>query len=137
MKRFLPLTMLTLALMLSGCAWVGRHMPWHHKSQATPAVTATATAPAPAEKAHPSKSKNIVTADESLIAKVLTANTVGRFVVLNFPAGHLPKLDQHLYLYRNGLKTAEVKVVGPQQDTCIVADILSGDAQSGDTVREQ
>jgi hypothetical protein len=133
MKRFLPLAMLTLALMLSGCAWVGRHLPWHHSSPATPAATATAQP----EKAHPAKSKNIVTADESLIAKVLTVNTVGQFVVLNYPAGHLPKLDQHLFLYRNGLKTAEVKVVGPQQDTCIVADILSGDAQAGDTVRDQ
>jgi hypothetical protein len=68
---------------------------------------------------------------------VLTVNNVGRFVVLNFPEGKLPKLDQHLFLYRAGLKVAEVKIVGPQQETSIVADILSGEAQTGDTVRDQ
>jgi len=57
--------------------------------------------------------------------------------VLNFPEGRVPKLEQHLFLYRGGLKTAEVKVVGPQQETSIVADIISGEAQPGDTVRDQ
>ncbi len=98
-------------------------MTWHHK--------ATASKPVPAT------SQTIVTPDDSLAAKVLAVNTVGRFVVLNFPEGRLPKLDQHLFIYRGGLKTAEVKVVGPQQETSIVADILSGDAQAGDTVRDE
>jgi hypothetical protein len=130
MKRFLPITLLTLALTMSGCAWVGRQMPWHHDRT---------TAAAKPEKAtvRPVKTKGIVTADETLVARVLSVNVVGRFVVLNFPQGRLPKLDQQLFLYRKGLKVAEVKVVGPQQDTCIVADLLSGDAQPGDAVREQ
>ena len=42
-----------------------------------------------------------------------------------------------MFLYRSGLKSAEVKIVGPQQDTSIVADIISGDARAGDTVRDQ
>jgi hypothetical protein len=49
----------------------------------------------------------------------------------------MPKLQQHLFLYRDGLKVAEVKAVGPQQETSIVADIVNGDAQLGDTVRDQ
>jgi hypothetical protein len=49
----------------------------------------------------------------------------------------MPRLDQHLFLYRNGLKTAEVKIVGPIYDANIVADILSGEAQAGDTVSDQ
>jgi len=81
--------------------------------------------------------QTIVTPDNSLVAKVLSVNAVGRFVVLNFPEGRVPKLEQHLFLYRGGLKTAEVKVVGPQQETSIVADIISGEAQPGDTVRDQ
>ena len=79
----------------------------------------------------------IVTPDDSLSANVLSVNMIGRFVVLNFPDGRMPKLDQHMFLYRAGLKMAEVKIVGPQQDTSIVADIISGDAQAGDTVRDQ
>ena len=123
LKKLLPISLLTLVVMQSGCAWTQRHLSWHHEST-TPKSTSA-------------QSKAIVTPDESLAAKVLKVNTVGRFVVLDFPAGRLPKLEQHLFLYRRGLKTAEVKVVGPQQDTSIVADIVSGDAQAGDTVRDQ
>lgn len=126
MKKILPITLLLLALMLSGCAWVKRHTPGHHTAK-----------PAAAAKPAPTASRTIVTPDDSLAAKVLTVNTIGRFVVLNFPQGRMPKLEQHLFLYRGGLKVAEVKVVGPQQETSIVADILSGDAQAGDTVRDQ
>ena len=100
-------------------------MPWHHDS--------TTSKPAPAAP----RRQTIVTPDNSLVAKVLSVNAVGRFVVLNFPEGRVPKLEQHLFLYRGGLKTAEVKVVGPQQETSIVADIISGEAQPGDTVRDQ
>jgi hypothetical protein len=125
MKNVLPVSLLALALSLSGCAWTKRHFTWHHHPKAPkPVVTAT---PSP----------TIVTPDESLAAKVLSVNTVGRFVVLNFPEGRMPKLEQHLFLYRGGLKSAEVKVVGPQQESSIVADIVSGDAQAGDTVRDQ
>jgi hypothetical protein len=35
------------------------------------------------------------------------------------------------------LKVAEVKVTGPQRDNNIVADLVSGDAQVGDEVRDQ
>jgi hypothetical protein len=135
MKNLLSISLLALAIMLStsGCAWTKRHLPWHHhtattsQSQTPPATHATA----------PNQNQMIVTPDESLAATVLSVNTVGRFVVLNFPEGKMPKLDQHMFLYRAGLKTAEVKIVGPQQETSIVADIISGDAQTGDTVRDQ
>jgi hypothetical protein len=127
MKRFLPISLIALSLTLSGCAWTGRHMPWHHD--------ANTSKPAPKAKAVPNQT--IVTPDSSLAAKVLSVNAVGRFVVLNFPEGQMPKLEQHLFLYRGGLKTAEVKVAGPQQDTSIVADVISGEAQVGDTVRDQ
>jgi len=120
MKRLLPLSLLTLACLLPGCAWTKRHTPWHESAQSAPA-----------------QAKAILTPDASLAATVLSVNTVGRFAVLNFPAGRMPQRDQHLFLYRDGLKTAEVKIVGPQQDTSIVADFISGEAQPGDTVRDQ
>ena len=133
MKKLSPPLLLALALMLPGCAWTERHLPWHHETTtAKPAPTKTVPA-----KPAPPHSKTIITPDESLAATVLTVNTVGRFVILDFPEGRVPKLDTHLFLYRGGLKTAEVKVVGPRQETRIVADILSGDAHVGDTARDQ
>jgi hypothetical protein len=142
MKKFLPFALLTLALALAGCAWTDRHLPWHHDNSAPKTVGSPQPVnnpyPAPVSaNPHPAQTPTIVAPDASLVAKVLTVNNVGRFVVLNFPVGRMPRLDQHLFLYRAGLKTAEVKVVGPQQDTSIVADIISGDAQAGDTVRDQ
>ena len=123
MKKLLfPISLLTLGLvLLPGCAWTKRQLNWQARS---------------AKTAQP-QSGLIVTPDESHAAKVLSVNTVGRFVVLNFPEGTMPKLDQHLFLYRGGLKTAEVKVVGPQMDTFIDADILSGEADVGEMVRDQ
>jgi len=57
--------------------------------------------------------------------------------VLVFASGQLPGLQQTLFVYRAGLKVAEVKITGPQQENNIVADLVSGDAQVGDTVRDQ
>lgn len=79
----------------------------------------------------------IVTPNDSLAGKVAAFNSAGRFVVLNFPGAQMPKVDQTLFLYRAGLKVAEIKVTGPQSDDNTVADIISGDAQVGDEVRDQ
>ncbi|HEU6448668.1 MAG TPA: hypothetical protein VFV23_09560 [Verrucomicrobiae bacterium] len=49
----------------------------------------------------------------------------------------MPKTGETFFLYRNGLKTGEVKITGPQRDNNIVADLTAGDAQVGDDVREQ
>ena len=109
--------LVSVGMLLSGCV---HHQPAH------PAVVAAKPAP------------TIVTPDNSLAGKVISYNDTGRFVVLNFSTGRMPKLDQHLFLYRAGLKVAEVNVVGPSNaDGMIVADLVSGDAQAGDEVRDQ
>ena len=124
MKNTFPIMALLLALAISGCSW----LPQAPHSDKKPAATSkpAATAPTP-----------IVTPDFSLAARVVSVNTVGRFVVLSFPASQMPKVEQTLFIYRAGLKVAEVRVTGPQQENNIVADITSGDAQIGDTVRDQ
>ncbi len=104
---------------LSGCSWLPKS-----PNPSKPAVAATPAQP-------------IITPDFSLSAKVVSVNLVGRFVVLSFPATQMPKVEQTLFLYRNGLKVAEVKVTGPQQENNTVADITSGEAQVGDSVRDQ
>jgi hypothetical protein len=115
MKRFASFMVMFAGLLLAGCV--------HHK----PAHVTTIAEPAP----------TIVTPDKSLAGKVVSYNDVGRFVVLNFPAGQLPKMNQRLFLYRAGLKVAEVNVTGPQNDDNTVADLVSGDAQIGDEVRDR
>jgi hypothetical protein len=117
MKTFSVLIAFVLALAASGCSL------FHSKSE-TAKPAASSSAP-------------IVTPDFSLAAKVVSVNTIGRFVVLSFPASLMPKVDQTLFLYRTGLKTAEVRVTGPQQENNIVADLVSGDAQVGDTVSDK
>jgi hypothetical protein len=118
MKTFRLLLVLFVAMFAGGCLW--------HKSsksnRATPAESGAAA---------------IVTPDNSLTAKVVSYNSVGRFVVLNFPAGEVPKIDRTVFLYRGGLKVAEARITGPQNDNNIVADLLTGDAQTGDEVRDQ
>jgi len=111
----------------------------------TPVTAPVATTQAPPDKPQKeSKSKKaakvtppklIITPDMSLAAKVISVNTVGRFVILSFPAEKMPRLQQTLFIYRAGLKVAEVKVTGPQQDNNTVADLVSGEAMVGDTVR--
>ena len=90
-------------------------------------------------KPHPAAAGpvSIVTPNYSLAAKVVSVNTVGRFVVLNFPLSQMPKMDQTLFLYRAGLKVGQVRITGPQQNSNIVADLVSGEAQAGDNVRDQ
>ena len=107
--------------MACGCA--------HHHAAApepTPAPTPVTSAPQP-----------IVTPDNSLTAKVVRYNTVGRFVVLSFPVGQMPQTGQTFFLYRAGMKIGQVKITGPQRDNDTVADLVEGDAQQGDDVREQ
>jgi hypothetical protein len=79
----------------------------------------------------------IVTLDTTLTGKVVKVNTSGRFVVLNFPIGHLPAIDQQLNVYRRGLKVGEVRVTGPQLDDTIIGDLVTGEVQPGDQVRDR
>jgi hypothetical protein len=79
--------------------------------------------------------KLIVTPETAATGKVVKVNQAGRFVVLNYPVGRFPALEMRLGLYRRGLKVGEVKVVGPQYDDNIVADVVEGEAALGDEAR--
>lgn len=118
------LLLVTLAL-CGGCAlW-----PWRSdKSKASAPATAQTAAPA---------SPATVTPASGLTGKVVRYNEAGRFAVLEFPIGRLPRIEQQLFVYRNGLKVGELKVTGPQRDEHIVADVVTGEAQPGDEVRER
>ena len=78
-----------------------------------------------------------MTPETVLIGKVARVNLDGRFVVMTFPIGHLPLLNQRLNVYRQGLKVGEIRVTGPQLDDNVVGDISAGEAQAADEVRGQ
>lgn len=90
----------------------------------------------PQEGAGTGSKSAIVTPATGSIGRVTAVNASARFVVISYPIGVLPALEQHLSAYRNGLKVAELKVSGPARDTHTVADILAGVCQVGDEVRE-
>lgn len=114
---------------VTGCA----HKEYGTLHQPFNPLPPTAAAPTPTL----SKPPIIVTPETGLTGKVVKVNPSGRFVVLNFPVGHLPAVDQRMNIYHQGLKVAEVKVSGPQLEDNVVGDLLSGSAQVGDEVRDQ
>lgn len=140
MKTTFSIAAIVAASLLSGCSLFRQNSPGvQHPAQTAPDTdnaVAMASEHARTEATRVNKPA-IVTPDTSLLAKIVAANEVGRFVIVGFPNNQVPKLQQSLFLYRAGLKVAEVKVTGPQSENNIVADIISGDAKVGDTVRSE
>ncbi|MEP6663385.1 MAG: hypothetical protein ABJC04_06940 [Verrucomicrobiota bacterium] len=109
---------LAAALLFSGCSlW-----PFSRKNKKTAS-----------EMIDPSRP--VVVPANSDSGKVASVNTNGRFVVMTFPIGSVPKEDRRVNIFRNGLKVAEVRITGPQRDNNTVGDIISGEAQVNDDVR--
>lgn len=100
-------------------------------------TTPATTKPAEVPKAPAAPLPTIVTPDASIAGRVVVYNAAGRFVVLSFPPGAMPKQDQSIFLYRGGLKVGEIKITGPQRDSSIVGDVVNGDAQVGDEARDR
>jgi hypothetical protein len=110
---------------------------------AAPVVVPDDSAPAPTKPAEVPTAPpaaalpTIVTPDTSIAGKVVAYNAAARFVVMNFPAGPMPGQDKSVFVYRGGMKVGEIKITGPQRDTDTVGDVINGDAQVGDDVRDQ
>ena len=101
-----------------------------------PASPATVTNQPAAKKPAP-VSPPVVTATETLRGKVIKFAEQGRFVILEFPLTQMPANGRRLFLYRNDLKVGEVQVTGPRREEHTVADLLQGEAQAGDVVRDR
>ncbi|MFM2082861.1 MAG: hypothetical protein RL380_1552 [Verrucomicrobiota bacterium] len=86
--------------------------------------------------AAPDQPHLIVNADNALGGKVVMADPDGRYVILNFPLGQMPRVDSTMTLYRHGVKSATLKITGPQRDDHIAADVLTGHPAEGDAARE-
>ena len=72
-----------------------------------------------------------------LVGRVVKVNVTGRFVVVSFPLGRMPGIEQRLNVYRRGLKVGDVRITGPQLDYNIVGDIAAGEALVGDDLRDK
>lgn len=116
----LPMFFLAVAVLASGCAST------HGSKEPAAPIAREGKNSAP-----------IVTPDDMISGKVAYYDSTGRFVVLSFPVGMMPKMQQTLFLYRGGLKVGVVLVTGPQTDDNIVADLVQGEAQSGDEARDR
>ena len=127
-------TLLLAAVWVSGCAT--RHDPVFKPVTGPSTGVTTPETPPPASKTK-AGDQLIVTPDISLTGRVAAYNEAGRFVVLDFPVGHLPANEQVMYVFRQGLKVGEVKITGPQRDHNTVADLVSGEARKGDDVRDR
>ena len=128
MRIVVSLAALLVVMSCAGCLF-GRK----HAKQPQPAVARVSH---PATNA-PTADTFTVTPEEGLHGRVASVNVSLRFVVLTFPIGQMPPMDDHLNVYRSGLKVAELTITGPQKDDNTVADIVSGDPITGDEVREK
>ena len=119
-----------LALVLGGCK-TGQP---GGLSATYPGKPVKAPGPAAAPSAKPATV--IVTPASSNVGKIASVNPVGRFVVITYPLGNLPAAERRLNVYRAGLKVAEVKAGRDRVDVNLVADIVAGECQPGDEVKE-
>ena len=130
--RILAIGCLFLVLLSAGCA--------HKKREATVGSFSTlpgvseATPPAPAS---PGKQSPIVTPENALSGKVVSVNPTARFAVVSFALGKLPAAEQQFSVYRRGLKVGDIRITNQQLNEYIIADILDGDAEAGDEVRNR
>ena len=123
---------LFFAFLLAGCA-MSKPDP---TASAAQAKTARSSKPAAVGRGQKVDSRPEVTLDEAVLGTVVFVDPTLRFLVMDFPVRRLPALEQRLNVYRKGQKVGEVKVTGPARDTTVAGDILAGEAQVGDEVRE-
>lgn len=78
----------------------------------------------------------MVTPVNPIQGRVTVVNIRLRFVIVDFAFSQPPVLQARLGLYRDVQRIGEVRISGPVNGTSIVADVLSGEAEVGDLVRE-
>ena len=117
MKLFVP-TALVAAVLIAGCVKTGPGGP----KKPVPEIAV--------------KDEPVIRPVTKPIGRISSVNPVSRFVVITYPSAALPKNEQRLGIYREGRKVGEVKVTGPERDTITAADLISGEAELGDEVRE-
>ena len=78
----------------------------------------------------------IVTPGGGVRGRIASVNANLGYVVVGFALGSVPAADRRLGVYRNGLKVGEIKITGLQRENNAIADMVAGECQVGDEVRE-
>ena len=122
------LLLLVVIVGTSGCA---TREDGYGTSAQPPAATADGSAPQKPATA-------IVTPATGNRGRITSVNLTSRHVVVSYPIGiPLPLVEQRLFVYRAGLKVAELKVSKERIDVNLIADIASGECRTGDEVRTE
>ena len=90
----------------------------------------------PGSSRAPSREVPVITPATPIGGKVLFVDRPARFAVITFSITDVPQNGQRLSVYRKGLKVGELKVTGPREESNTVADIVAGEVQPNDEVRE-
>jgi len=123
-----------LSLCMAGTALVGCK---GNKAQSpNPATQPPTPAAQISVSPQPQETTVIVTPDSAPSGNVAMVNPNARYAVVSFPIGTIPPIGRTLNVYRDGLKVGELKVTGPQRGFNTVADIVAGECQVKDNVRE-
>ncbi|HNV00353.1 MAG: hypothetical protein KA191_06420 [Verrucomicrobia bacterium] len=128
-----------LILLLTGCVPTApSYRPQPPIEAVTNAVAgpsqsgATRPAPGPAPTRYP-----IVTVIERSIGKVTGVNTQAMFVVVDFGFNPLPRPEQRLTVFRTNQAVGTVRMTGAPNGSFMAGDIMSGEARTGDEVRDE
>ena len=73
----------------------------------------------------------------AVVGKITSVNPGARFAVITFALGNVPGANRRLNIYRAGLKVGEIKITGPARDNNTVGDIIAGECQVNDEVKEE
>ena len=86
----------------------------------------------------PAGNTNVVmTPATSPMGRIMSVNREGNFAVVSFPIGQLPANGMVFSVYRSGMKTGQLKISGPAQESFTVGDFITGSGQEGDEVRAE
>jgi len=72
---------------------------------------------------------------DGAVGQIARVHAQLRFVVVDFRLNTPPEPEQHLAVYRDGQRVAELKAGYIRRDTTVSADILSGEPREADEVR--
>ena len=73
----------------------------------------------------------------SPVGRIMSVNKEGNFAVISFPIGQLPANGTVVSVYHSGMKTGQIKISGPAQESFTVGDFIAGSGQAGDEVRAE
>ena len=128
MKKFFFKRILPALFAVSLLAWPAMTGCSTGKPKSGPAITARPAA---------GQTNLVIAPTGTPTGRVASFNPQSKIVVVSFPVGQLPALDTRLAVFHAGQKIGTLKLSGPQADTFIVGDLISGTAGKDDEVRAE